>query len=84
LNDFTTFHDEIRKVSPDFLVGKYVTVLPACVASLLGNSSLGVFHTESAGQFGSYYMLSRAAGRELPTNTLLRPFLDVRLPDGVD
>ena len=83
LNDFTTFHDEIRKVSPDFLVGKYVTVLSAGMASLLGNSSLGVFHTESAGQFGFYYMLSRAAGRELPTNTLLRPFLDVRLPDGV-
>ena len=24
LNDFTFFHDEIRKVSADFLVGKYV------------------------------------------------------------
>ena len=31
LNDFTPFHDEIRKVSGDFLVGKYVTTLPAPV-----------------------------------------------------
>jgi cholesterol oxidase len=83
LNDFTPFHDEIRKVSADFLVGKYVAPLPAPLASLLGNSSLGMFHTEADGQFGFYYMLTRAAAQELRTNTLLRPFLDVRLPDGV-
>ena len=83
LNDFTPFHDEIREVTHDFLVGKYVTAVPAAVATLLGNSSLGIFHTESDGQFGFYYMLTRAASRELPTNTLLQPFLDVRLPDGV-
>jgi len=83
LNDFTPFHDEIRKVSGDFLVGKYVTAVPPAVATLLGNSSLGMFHTEANGQFGFYYMLTRVAGRELPTNTLLRPFLDVRLRDGV-
>jgi hypothetical protein len=28
-------------------------------------------------------MLTRVAGRDLPTNTLLQPFLDVQLPDGV-
>jgi hypothetical protein len=28
-------------------------------------------------------MLTRVAGRELPENTLLQPFLDVQLPDGV-
>jgi cholesterol oxidase len=83
LNDFTPFHDEIRKVSGDLLVGKYVTALPAGLAALLGNSSLGMFHSEAAGQFGFYYMLTRTAGRALPTSTLLRPFLDVRLPDGV-
>jgi cholesterol oxidase len=83
LNDFTPFHDEIRKVSADFLVGKYVAPLPAPLASLLGNSSLGMFHTEADGQFGFYYMLTRAAAQQLPTNTLLRPFLDTRLPDGV-
>ena len=83
LNDFTPFHDEIRKVSADFLVGKYVAPLPAPLASLLGNSSLGMFHTEANGRFGFYYMLTRAAAQELPTNTLLRPFLETRLPDGV-
>jgi len=83
LNDFTPLHDEIRKVSDDFLVGKYILTLPAGVAALLGNSSLGLFHSEADGQFGFNYMLTRVASRELPTNTLLRPFLDVRLPDGV-
>jgi hypothetical protein len=83
LNDFTPFHDEIRKVSADFLVGRYVAPLAAPLESLLGNSSLGLFHTEANGEFGFYYMLTRAAAQELPTNTLLRPFLDTRLPDGV-
>ena len=83
LNDFTPFHDEIRKVGPDFLVGKYVAPLPPALASLVGNSTLGLFHTEAGGQFGFYYMLSRAVGKELPANTLLSPFLDVQLPDGV-
>jgi len=83
LTDFTPFHDEIRKVSDDLMVGKYVTTLPAGLASLLGNTSLGLFHTESGGSFGFYYMLTKVAGKELPTATLLRPFLDVQLPDGV-
>ena len=83
LNDFTPFHDEIRKVTADFLVGKYVTQLPAVVSQLVSSSSLGLFHTETGGQFGFYYMLSRSAGASLPVNSLLRPFLDVQLPDGV-
>ena len=83
LNDFTPFHDEIRKISDDLLIGKYLAPLPPAVSALLGNSSLGLFHTEAAGQFGFYYILTRAAGKELPTNTLLQPFLDVQLPDGV-
>ena len=83
LNDFTTFHDEIRKVSGDFLVGKYVTPLPAAISTLISNSSLGLFHTEAGGDFGFYYMLTRAAQAALPENTLLRPFLDVQLPDGI-
>lgn len=81
LTDFTPFHDEIRKVSDDFLVGKYMGKLPAGLAPVFGNSSLGLLHTEADGNFGFYYTLTRAAG--LPTNTLLRPFLDVQLPDGV-
>lgn len=83
LNDFTTFHDEIRKVTADALVGKYMTPLPAVIGPLVSNSSLGLFHTETGGQFGFYYMLTRVEGSELPTNTLLRPFLDMQLPDGI-
>jgi cholesterol oxidase len=83
LNDFTPFHDEIRQAGADFLIGKYVAPLPGAVAALLGNSSFGLFHAEKGGQFGFYYTLSRAAQRELPENTLLRPFLDAQLPDGV-
>jgi hypothetical protein len=83
LNDFTPFHDEIRTVSGDLLVGKYVTQVPAALATAVGNSSLGLFHSEAGGQFGFYYLLTRVAGKELATNTLLSPFLDVQLPDGV-
>jgi cholesterol oxidase len=83
LNDFTTFHDEIRKVTGDFLVGKYMTPLPPVISPLVSNSSLGLFHTEAGGEFGFYYTLTRAAGSELPVNSLLQPFLDVQLPDGI-
>jgi cholesterol oxidase len=83
LNDFTPFHDEIRKVTPDFLVGKYVTQLPAPVSALVSNSSLGLFHTETGGQFGFNYMLTRATASQLPVNSVLSPFLDVQLPDGI-
>ncbi|HEY6340516.1 MAG TPA: GMC family oxidoreductase [Bryobacteraceae bacterium] len=83
LNDFTPFHDEIRTVTADFMVGKYITTLPGIAAELAANSSLGLFHTQANGQFGFYYMLTRVAGKQLPTNTLWRPFLDTQLPDGV-
>jgi hypothetical protein len=83
LNDFTTFHDEIRKVTADFLVGKYMTPLPAVIGPLVSNSSLGLFHTEAGGEFGFYYMLTRAAESKLPVESVLSPFLDVQLPDGV-
>ena len=83
LNDFTPFHDEIRKVSADFMVGMYLTGLPPALAGLLGNSSLGLFHAQANGQFGFYYTLTRMTEKEIPTNRLLSPFLDVQLPDGV-
>jgi cholesterol oxidase len=83
LTDFTPFHDEIRKVTGDFLVGKYVTQLPTAVAGFVGNSTLGLFHTETGGQFGFYYTLTRVTDQNLPVNTFLSPFLDVQLPDGV-
>ena len=83
LNDFTVFHDEIRKVTGDFLVGKYMTPLPGVVGPLVGDSSLGLFQTETGGEVGFYYVLTRAEGAELPANSLLRPFLDAQLPDGI-
>jgi cholesterol oxidase len=83
LNDFTPFHDEIRKVSADFLVGTYMTALPPAVSGLLGTSSLGLFHAQSNGHFGFYYTLTRLTQNGLPANTLLKPFLDAQLPDGV-
>ena len=49
----------------------------------MNNSSLGLFHTETGGQFGFYYMLTRATASELPVNSLLSPFLGVQLPDGI-
>jgi hypothetical protein len=42
-----------------------------------------LFHTEGGGQFGFYYLLTRMTAAQLPTNTVLKPFLDVQLPDGV-
>ena len=82
LNDFTPFHDEIRKVSGDLMVGKYVTSLPPQLSGMLGSQNLGLFHSEAGGKFGMYYILTRAAA-ELPDNTLLSPFLRAQLPDGV-
>jgi hypothetical protein len=83
LNDFTPFHDEIRQVSEDFMVGRYVTQGPPALEMLFRNSSLGLLHTESGGAFGFYYLLTRMTGRQLPTNSLWRPLLDAQLPDGV-
>ena len=83
LNDFTPFHDEIRKITSDFLVGKYITGFPPALSSALDNLSLGIFHSDSAGNFGFYYMLTRTDMKALPTEALLSPFLDVYLPDGL-
>jgi cholesterol oxidase len=84
MDDFTPFHDEIRKVSGDFLVGKYITAVPHGLSHLFGDSSLGIFHPEpEAERYGFYYTLSKAERKALPTVSFLRPFLDVHLPDGV-
>jgi len=83
LNDFTPFHDEIRKVTDNFLVGKYITSIPPALASLNDDLSLGIFHTAAGGQFGFYYMLTKTDKPALSTTTVLRPFLDVYLPDGL-
>ncbi len=64
LNDFTAFHDEIRVVGDDFMVGKYTTAAPPALQELFGPNSLGLFHldTSSGGtqQFSLYYSLRRS------------------------
>jgi ferredoxin len=89
LNDFTGFHDEIRMLDRDLMIGKWVIELPAATASLPPFGSLGIFHSEppqpgdDRPRFGFYYLLTRTGENELPANRLLQPFLDLRLPDGI-
>jgi cholesterol oxidase len=86
LSDFTPFHDEIRRIAPDLLVGKYVVELPDGMLNTLPATSLGILHTEgeaSQRRFSFHYFLHKAEQAKLPANTLLRPFLDARLPDPV-
>jgi cholesterol oxidase len=85
LDDFTPFHDEIRIVDDQLMVGKWITDLPAS-AALLSETSLGILHVEEQDEtrrVGFYYTLTRAAAPAFPTNPLLRPFLDVQLPAGL-
>ncbi|MCP5109864.1 MAG: hypothetical protein GY953_03420, partial [bacterium] len=87
LHDFTPFHDEIRKVDDNLMVGKYVMPLPPGAEALFPAASLGLLHTEEtdAGgkRFGLYYLLTRSDKKEIPTNRLLQPFLDTHMPDGL-
>jgi cholesterol oxidase len=86
LDDFSPFHDEIRIVTSDLMVGRYVTQIPEGLAQVLPATSVGVLHSEgppAERKFGFYYVLTRSVGGVLPTNTLLEPFLNVRLPDGL-
>ena len=86
LHDFTAFHDEIRRIGPDLMVGKYVAVAPAGAARLFPATSLGLFHVEETDQgqrFGLYYLLYRIKDRDVPVNRLLRPLVETRLPEGV-
>lgn len=82
LNDFTPFHDEMRKVDDNLMVGKWIAPVPAGMGPLF-SQSLGIFHPDAGGRFGFYYLLSRSADAKLPVNPLLQPFLNVRLPDGL-
>jgi len=84
LNDFTMFHDEIRKVSDDIFVGRYITDSLPDLTSLFNGQNLGIFHiVPGSNQFGFYYTLSRTGKSALPTDSLLQPFLDVQMPDGL-
>jgi cholesterol oxidase len=87
VDDFTPFHDEIRRVNADFMVGKYTTTAPPGLANLFGPDSLGLFHVETGGgrtpQFTFYYTLFRRAAGEMPPASFLGPLLGIRLPDGL-
>jgi cholesterol oxidase len=84
LDDFTAFHDEIRKVTGDLFVGRYVTGALPDLSSLFNGANLGILHTvPGTSDFGFYYTLSRTGDKALPTDNLLAPFLNVQLPDGV-
>jgi cholesterol oxidase len=87
LQDFTPFHDEIRSVGPDYMVGRWITTLPGGASTSLPAASLGILHTEEREdgrlRFGFYYALSRAGRERFPTNRLLAPFLDVHMPAGI-
>ena len=84
LNDFTPFHDEIRKVTDDLYVGRYIAPGPAGLFSILNGPDLGVIHVvPRSNEVGIYYTLSRTGDKALPTSPLLAPFLNAQLPDGV-
>jgi cholesterol oxidase len=86
LHDFTPFHDEIRKIDSERMIGKYVMKAPAGAAALFPAASLGLFHvedTEEGRHFGFYYLLHRVREKDVPVNRLIRPFLESRLPDGI-
>ena len=88
LTDFTGFHDEIRKIDAGLMIGKWVVELPPEAATLPPFGSLGIFHQENEPgetrpRFGYYYLLTRTDRAAAPTNTLLRPWLDARLPAGL-
>jgi choline dehydrogenase-like flavoprotein len=86
LHDFTPFHDEIRMLDRDCLVGRWITGLPSSVADVVASGSLGLIHvTEADGQkrFGFHYLLTRVTDGDMPANRLLQPFLDAQVPAGV-
>lgn len=87
LYDFTPFHDEIRRIDDDLMVGKWISEVPAAAAQLLPATSAGLLHIEStpsgSKRFGFYYTLSRTGAKGFPVNPLLGAFLNTRLPDGV-
>ncbi|MCL4436784.1 MAG: transthyretin-like family protein [Thaumarchaeota archaeon] len=60
--DFTNFHDEIRMVSDDFMVGKYLPEEQE-ILNLLGDRSLGLIHFEKTPKGTRpciYYSITRA------------------------
>lgn len=85
MDDFTSFHDEIRFVNKDMLVGQYFTDARPPLLPLFGQDSLGVFQREQEAngnvRFGFKYWLRRSTLTDTPVSGFMRPLLDVRLPE---
>jgi cholesterol oxidase len=86
MDDFTPFHDEIRFVNQDMLIGKYATDARPPLLPLFGPDSLGLFQreTDASGRtrFAFYYTLYRSQLADTPSVSFLRPLLDMHLPEG--
>ncbi len=87
LHDFTPFHDEIRKLDDDLMIGKYMMPVPPGAGALFPAASLGLLHPEpGAGgtrRLGLYYLLHRTKRKEIPPNRFLAPFFETELPAGL-
>ena len=84
LNDFTAFHDEIRKIDENLMLGLYVAPVPPGISSLAENQAFGVIlFDRETGRAGFRYILTRVDDARLPTISLLQPYLEVSLPDGL-
>jgi len=87
LHDFTPFHDEIRQLDGDLMIGKYVMPVPPGAEALFPAASLGLLHSEpgpdGGRRFGFYYLLRRTKRKEIPPNRFLAPFFETELPSGL-
>ncbi|MDE3180022.1 MAG: hypothetical protein KGM47_10235, partial [Acidobacteriota bacterium] len=87
LDDFTPFHDEIRSVSPDFMVGRYTSGARPVLKDLFGPGSLALFQVskDNNGEeaFSFYYTITRSQKGEMPASVFLEPLLNIQLPSGV-
>jgi hypothetical protein len=86
LTDFTQFHDEIRMVSDDFMVGKYVMDLPPGIASLFPAVSMGLAACGYRRRKTLWLLLHAHAHRPQGHCRLAvscAPFLNVHLPAGL-
>lgn len=87
LNDFTPFHDEIRAVSKDFMVGRYTSGPRPFFSHLFGPGSLALFQSRKtpggAEELCFDYTITRSRKQDMPATVFLEPLLSVELPSGV-
>ena len=86
LGHYAGAESEIRKIDGALLLGKWIPEVPAELLQGLPADSLGIWQVEQANtgnRLAVYYMLTRAEAGDRPVNTLLQPFLERTLPQGV-